>query len=76
MIRAALQQYADERIAPSPYLRIILENDLRRAADEMPVRFPLGSTLQMIKEICPPESYGSPEKVAAWLGETPRKVLK
>lgn len=69
--QAGLRGYFEKGIAPGHFLRAVLENDLFNAmgrADEFN-RLALPNYVRFIYNYAPGNSYGSPEKVSAWLAK-------
>jgi hypothetical protein len=68
-LHAGLDRYVFERIETGGFLRAVLENDLYTAIHMVdPLTFrSLRGIVEGILLYLPEESYGSPEKVEAWL---------
>lgn len=68
-IHAALERYAVDRIRPGHFLIACLENDLSQAVSQADTFSLLGlrDIMIWIYNVIPSNSWGSPEKVAAWL---------
>ncbi len=70
-LRDGLEDYIKNRVETGGFLRAALENDLREAlgrSDEIS-RFALFDIVSFLYNAAPSNCWGSPEKVAAWLGE-------
>lgn len=70
-IASGLQMYIEHHIIPGGFLQSVLENDLREAvvhADRIN-RYALADIMDWIRHYAPPECWGSPEKVTAWLAK-------
>lgn len=68
-----LRDYIVDRIETGGFLRAVLENDLREAcarADEVSRAF-LFDIVSFLYNEAPSTCWGSPERVAAWLGGAP-----
>lgn len=65
-----LKRYVFDRIEPTEALRCLLSNDLRRfllhATDDWTVPV-LRRLMSFVEDELPPDSWGTPEKVQAWL---------
>lgn len=65
-----LRRYLQDRIPTGSFLWAVLENDLARAIGSMHGTLAvadLRELLDLLRNSFPSMSYGSPEKVAAWL---------
>lgn len=65
-----LRRYLGDCIPTGSFLRAVLENDLARATGSMhpsPAAGDLRELLELLYNSFPSKSYGSPEKVGAWL---------
>ena len=71
MLLEGLERYRDQRIPTGSFLRAVLENNLKEAVGRADTHSQLA--LCAITSWCynnlPSNSWGSPEKVTAWLGE-------
>lgn len=69
-MRGAVERYVDDRVSPGGFLRALLENDLRGACEHADSIN--GSRIRdyvvFLYNYAPAGCWGSPEKVAAWLG--------
>jgi hypothetical protein len=65
-----IRRYVDHHIETGSFLRSVLSNDLRGAcqlAADVGTRWALFELVTYLEEEIPPECWGSPERVAAWL---------
>lgn len=75
IIRESLDRYVSHGVPPGDFLRAVLENDLKEAIGR--ADWINGPAIHHIVSYCynelPSPSWGSPERVAAWLEEKQRE---
>jgi hypothetical protein len=71
-LRAGMQRYIEHGIETGGFLRAVLENDLVHTflrADYSMEMLQIGILVSFISDYVPPEAWGSPAKVAAWIAK-------
>jgi hypothetical protein len=66
-LRDRIRNYIDHRVHPGPFLLAVLAGDLFIAAIPTRADVDLASLARFIIRNAPPESWGSAERVSAWL---------
>jgi hypothetical protein len=68
---SGIERYIHERIEPGGFLRAVLENDLVQALGRADAanREALFDIVEYLYNHAPAKCWGSPERVAAWIGK-------